>query len=137
MNFPINYLCGSRKVFNMNQTFINCNFEYECPKNWFELESTNKSGVKHCKECKKDVHLCINQEELDYAITQNHCIAYFQDPGLQIRFKLSREKCEANQADVNFVPEVILGLPKNSCHPQRSAVDILLGSSDDPPKLNN
>lgn len=93
------------------QKFLNCEFEYECPRDWFELELTNKAGIKHCKECQKDVHLCINQEELDYAITQKHCIAYFQDPSLTTRFKLSREKCEANKTDANYERNVVLGMP--------------------------
>lgn len=98
----------------MNQVFINCEFEYECPKDWFELKPTNKAGIKHCEECRKDVHLCINQEELDYAIAQKYCIAYFQDPRLKTRFKLSREKSEANKMDPDFLPNVVLGLPKQS-----------------------
>lgn len=99
------------------QEFINCEFEYECPKDWFRLKPTNTSGIKHCTECDKDVHLCANKEELAIAIAQKHCIAYFQDPSLQSRFKLSREKCEANKADVNFVPNIFLGLPKGGSLP--------------------
>lgn len=115
----------------MNQVFLNCDFQYECPKNWFGLGPTSKASIKHCKECKKDVHLCINQEELDYAISQKHCIAYFQDPSLQTRFKLSREKSEANRADPDFQLNLVLGLPKNLHYSPKSGVEILLESNYD------
>ena len=92
--------------------FINCEFEYECPKNWFELDTTNKAGIKHCVECKKDVHLCITQDELAHAIKKNFCVAYFLDPPLSTRFKLSREKCEVNKQDSRNFRRATLGIPK-------------------------
>lgn len=94
--------------------FINCEFEYECPKNWFDLKETGKAGIKHCNACNQDVHLCVNQEELTYAITQKFCIAYFRNPTLQTRFKLSREKCEANKINPKFLRRATLGLPKGA-----------------------
>ena len=94
------------------QEFLNCELEFECPKDWFELELTNKAGIKHCNQCQKDVHLCINQEELDEAIAQKYCVAFFKDPSLQTQFTLSREKCEANTRDPGFKPLVFLGLPR-------------------------
>lgn len=92
--------------------FINCEFEYECPRNWFELSSTNKAGIKFCVECKKDVHLCITQDELTDAIKKGVCIAYFLDPPLSTRFKLSREKCEVNKVDSRTFRRTTLGIPK-------------------------
>jgi len=96
------------------QEFLNCELEFECAQNWFELEPTNKPGIKHCKQCQKDVHLCMTQEELDQAIDQRYCIAYFKDPSLQTSFTLSHEKCHANARDPDFKPLVLLGLPKSS-----------------------
>ena len=98
----------------IDHQFLNCVFEYECPKNWFELKTTSKAGIKHCTECNKDVHLCINQEELDYAISQKFCIAYFKDPNLQVRFKLSREKCEANKKSTTFLQRATVGIPSGA-----------------------
>lgn len=113
------------------QEFINCELEYECSKNWFELEPSNKAGVKHCRQCKNDVHLCINQEELNYAILQKRCIAYFHNPSLQTRFKLSREKCNARKTDANFATEMIVGLPKNLGHLQKRGIDLLFELNED------
>lgn len=115
----------------MNQTFINCDFEYECPKDWFGLEPTNKTSIKHCKECKKDVHLCMNQEELDYAITEKHCVAYFQDPSLQTRFKLSREKCEVNKTDPEFLSHTLMGMPKGASGGIEKLLDSTNNKDDD------
>lgn len=94
--------------------FINCEFEFECPKNWFQLQETNEAGIKHCNTCNQNVHLCINQDELDYAISKNFCIALFKDPCLQTKFKLSREKCEANKINPRFLRRATLGLPKGA-----------------------
>jgi hypothetical protein len=93
--------------------FINCELAFKCPKDWFDLELTNKAGIKHCNQCNKNVHLCTTQEELSLAVEENLCIAFFEDPSLQTRFKLSREKCEANGRDPDFKPLVILGLPRS------------------------
>ena len=93
--------------------FINCELEFECPKDWFELEPTDKAGIKHCNQCEEDVHLCTTQEELSLAVEENLCIAFFKDPSLQTRFKLSREKCEANGRDPDFKALMTLGLPRS------------------------
>ena len=93
--------------------FINCILEFECPKDWFDLELTNKAGIKHCNQCNKDVHLCTTQEELNLAVKGKLCIAFFKDPRLQTSFKLSREKCEANARDPDFKPLTLLGLPRS------------------------
>lgn len=76
--------------------FLNCEMEYECPKNWFELTETDKAGIKHCSTCDKHVHLCITQDELDSFAHQGVCIAFFSDPDLATRFKLSRERVETH-----------------------------------------
>ena len=95
--------------------FLNCEMEFECPKNWFELTETDKAGVKHCAACNKRVHLCITQDELDGFANQGECIAFFSNPDLPTRFKLSRERAEANLRDPNFQLErVTLGLPRSA-----------------------
>jgi len=97
------------------QEFLNCELEFECPKDWFGLDLTNKAGIKHCNQCQQDVHLCINQEELDEAIAQKHCIAFFKEPSLPIKFKLNREKCEADTSNpyLQGVFQRTVGIPKN------------------------
>lgn len=85
---------GTAKQKPLNHEFLNCEFEFECPKNWFDLTPTYDAKVKYCDSCNKDVHLCVTQEELDTHAKQRHCIAYFKDPDLSTRFKLQREVCE-------------------------------------------
>lgn len=77
-----------------NHEFLNCEFEFECRKNWFDLTPTYDSKVKYCETCNKDVHLCVTQEELDKHAALRHCIACFKDPDLDIRFRLQGEVCE-------------------------------------------
>lgn len=89
--------------------------EYECPKNWFELTETDKAGVKHCSTCDKHVHLCITQDELDSFAHQGVCIAFFSDPDLATRFKLSRERAETHRRDPDFrLERITLGLPRST-----------------------
>lgn len=86
---------GINKQKPLNHEFLNCEFEFECPKNWFDLTLTHDAKIKYCETCNKDVHLCTTQEELDAHAEQRHCIAYFKDPDLSTRFRLRREVCEA------------------------------------------
>lgn len=97
------------------QRFLNCEMEFECPQNWFELTQTEQAGVKHCSACQKNVYLCITQEELDVFSLKSDCIAFFSDPDLPTRFKLSREKAEANRNDTEMrIDRVTLGLPRSA-----------------------
>ena len=99
--------------------FLNCEMEFECPKNWFELTETDKAGIKHCSTCDKHVPLCITQHELDALAHQGECIAFFSDPDLSTRFKLSREKAEANRKDREFrIERITLGLPRSGSRGQ-------------------
>lgn len=99
------------------QQFLNCDLEFECPKDWFELEPTNKAGIKFCNACQKNVYLCQTEDELHTAEGDGQCIAYFADPSRSTRFRLQREKVQANKNDPDFEPIVLMGLPR-----RRSAV---------------
>lgn len=94
------------------QQFLNCTLEFECPKDWFELESTNKAGVKFCNACQKNVYLCQTEDELHTAEENGQCIAYFTDASRSTRFSLQREKVQANMSDPDFEPIVLMGLPR-------------------------
>jgi hypothetical protein len=94
--------------------FLNCEMEFECPKNWFELTETDKADVKHCSTCDKHVHLCISQDELDAFAYQGECVAFFSAPDLPSRFKLSRERAVINLRDPDFrLERITLGLPRS------------------------
>jgi hypothetical protein len=108
--------------------FLNCEMEFECPKNWFALTETAKSGVKHCSACDKLVHLCITQDDLDAFAQTGECIAFFSEPDLPTRFKLSREQAEANRRDSDFrLERVTLGLPRS---PDRGKLKSFLDGLD-------
>jgi len=51
---------------------------YVCPKDWFELSPTNKSGIKHCNTCNQNVYLCKTQEEINEQLIRGVCIAIFK-----------------------------------------------------------
>ena len=94
--------------------FLNCEMEFECPKNWFELTDTEQAGVKHCSTCQKNIYLCITQDELDDFANKGECIAFFSEPDLHTRLKLSREKSEMNRNNPAIrLERVTLGLPRS------------------------
>jgi len=84
---------------------------YKCQKDWFELTFTNKPGIKHCNTCNQEVFLCLEEAELNERIIEGVCVAYFIEPDRSIRFKLAREKTNANMRDPDFKPQMMMGLP--------------------------
>lgn len=106
--------------------FLNCEMEFECPKNWFELAGTNEAGVKHCSTCNKNVYLCITQDELDQFALKGECIAFFSDPDRPTRFRLAREKAESNQRNPEYrVERITLGLPRSASRSTKSFLESL------------
>ena len=43
---------------------INCDFEYECPLDWFKLATTDDASIRHCGTCHKDVYFCRDTGQL-------------------------------------------------------------------------
>ncbi|WP_087744040.1 MULTISPECIES: hypothetical protein [unclassified Acidovorax] len=43
---------------------INCEFEYECPLDWFKLATTYDASVRNCGACNKDVYFCRDTGQL-------------------------------------------------------------------------
>ncbi len=100
---------------SIQHQFLNCEMEFECPKNWFELTETDEASVKHCSTCKKHVHLCVDQDVLDVFAHQGKCVAFFSNPDLPTRFKLSREQAEVNRKiPMVRIERITLGLPRNT-----------------------
>jgi len=94
------------------QEFLNCAMEFECPKDWFALEPTDKAEIKHCNQCKKEVHLCVNQEELNQAVEQQLCVAFFKHPTLLTRLNL---KSLGNEKDseIRSFTRMTVGYPSS------------------------
>lgn len=57
----------------------NCDFKYQCDKDWDELEETSDSGIRFCHECKNNVYLCLNEDSFVKAIQLGRCVAAASD----------------------------------------------------------
>ena len=53
----------------------NCEFRYECPKLWAELQETENKKIRFCDACDRSVHYCKTPAELHRAIINNYCVA--------------------------------------------------------------
>jgi hypothetical protein len=53
----------------------NCRFKFRCEQTWDGLTQTPDPRVRHCSECREDVHFCTTDEQLAKAIRQGHCVA--------------------------------------------------------------
>ena len=43
---------------------INCDFEYECPLDWFKLATTDDASIRYCRACNKEVYFCRDAGQL-------------------------------------------------------------------------
>ena len=57
------------------EPWIGCQFSFLCPQKWDSLEPTENQHIRHCPECKKDVHLVRNKEEFAAHAAKGHCVA--------------------------------------------------------------
>jgi hypothetical protein len=79
--FLVSALLGRRKDSAVNAhppafgVIKDCEFEFKCPKNWYRLKSTSDPAQRYCGSCKRTVHFCTNQAELDAASAQGFCVA--------------------------------------------------------------
>ncbi len=96
----------------VDQQFLNCEFEFECPMNWFDLTATKDAEIKYCEICSNDVYLCLTQEDLDIHAEQRHCIAYFKDVDLSTRLRLQNEVFEALIPSNR--PIILTGYPRSA-----------------------
>jgi hypothetical protein len=63
------------KKIQINQ-IINCEFEYQCDLDWDLLSETKDPKIRFCNQCKKDVKLCLSDDEIDRAWESFTCIAH-------------------------------------------------------------
>lgn len=54
-----------------------CEMDFDCPKQWEELNATADPLVRNCDECGKPVHFVDSQEELEDAAAQGKCVAFY------------------------------------------------------------
>lgn len=55
----------------------NCSFrfEYQCPKHWEALKSTDQASVRFCDTCKKRVYYCRSVSEASGHVANDQCVA--------------------------------------------------------------
>jgi hypothetical protein len=56
----------------------NCEFAFECDAEWDKLAETENVKIRFCNDCEKQVHHCVDDKELVYAIRANLCVAIEQ-----------------------------------------------------------
>ncbi len=57
----------------------NCKFRYKCDQKWEELIDTDQYGIKFCKVCQENVHLCGHEDTLIAALKNNWCVAMYAE----------------------------------------------------------
>ena len=62
-------------MINTNKV-LNCPMEFICDKQWYELMATDRLNIKFCFSCKKTVHFCKTESDLEVALEKGLCIAY-------------------------------------------------------------
>ena len=65
---------------------INCDFEYECPRDWFKLATTDDPSIRHCSACNKEVYFCrdVNQLVLLMQYIPDACAAVYSSKVITI-----------------------------------------------------
>jgi hypothetical protein len=53
----------------------NCPLEFVCIREWDWLRRTRRDDVRHCSQCQRDVHLCVDDAAIKAAAEAGHCIA--------------------------------------------------------------
>ena len=54
---------------------IICQFAFKCPRRWTRLTPTHDTGIRHCSECERDVHLALTEEHFRQAAEEGRCLA--------------------------------------------------------------
>ena len=73
----------SKVVYDADGTQVrNCKVAFKCPQFWSELQETEDSEIRHCKDCNKNVYRCTTDEDIADAIKRDRCVAimpYFDE----------------------------------------------------------
>jgi hypothetical protein len=65
-----------------------CGMDFNCPKQWDELNATEDPLVRDCEECGEQVLFVDSQEELEQAAAKGKCVAFYN----QEKDNLTHEK---------------------------------------------
>jgi hypothetical protein len=85
-------------------------FQYECPRQWEQLQETTKPGVRFCGACEKLVYFCNTPEEFVRQGELGRCVAI--SPELTIKrelvpdFRSDDERFPFVMGMVDYTPEI-------------------------------
>lgn len=82
-------------------------FKNPCSKQWYELVDTDNYKTKYCLDCKKNVYLVSNEEELIKRRNLEQCVAV---NSLEVFIKKENDK-NFKACHIKFEEEFELGLP--------------------------
>ncbi len=68
--YPRKATDNSRKI-----DIENCELSFKCTAKWGDLKPTKVKSVRHCADCRRDVHYCTTYDELKVAVEKNYCVA--------------------------------------------------------------
>jgi hypothetical protein len=60
-----------------NNTIVNCQFVFKCPRQWDELEITDDPDQKYCHQCNRFVYFARTQTDLSRLAQEAKCIAAY------------------------------------------------------------
>jgi hypothetical protein len=85
--------------------------DFNCPKQWEELNVTDDPLVRDCSECGKPVHFVDSQEELEEAAAKGKCIAFFNQEKDDLPIE-KREELRRTWRINSGGGRITLGLPR-------------------------
>lgn len=50
-------------------------FRFQCPKQWEGLAEGDDPAIRFCATCRRNVYLCMSDEEVGRHASQGHCVA--------------------------------------------------------------
>lgn len=59
----------------MSNKIIRCDYQFQCPLKWDDLQKLENAKIRFCDVCQKDVHFAHNQNEFDDLAKKGNCVA--------------------------------------------------------------
>jgi uncharacterized protein (TIGR02996 family) len=67
--------CGAKRATNELWERYQRQFDFVCDKRWDEMTTTEDNTVRHCEQCKENVHYCDTITDAREHAQQGHCVA--------------------------------------------------------------
>jgi hypothetical protein len=87
-----------------------CEMDFNCPKQWDELNATADPLIRECEECGKPVHFIDSQEELEVAAAKGRCIAFFNKENDDLSLE-KRQELQQTSRRYSVARRITVGLP--------------------------